>query len=65
MARCQVSHVNEKASLKLNFKGISGKQTVGAGIWWNSQAYPGISKGSVDLHQIGQKMSLFASSEAP
>lgn len=54
-----MSHVDKKASLKLGFRDLSGRQAAGAGIC-QSPAYPGTPEGSVDLHQMAQEVSLFA-----
>ena len=65
MPGCQLLHVDEEVNLKLGFKDLSGRQAAGAGICLAPAALPRIPKDSVDLQQMGQKMSLLASPEAP
>lgn len=65
MPECQVLHVDEEVSWKLGFEDLSGRQAAGVGKCLSPAALPRTPKGSVDLQQMGQEMSLSASPEAP
>lgn len=60
-----MSHVDEKASLKLGFKDLSGRQAAGIGLCLSPAARLTQERPKAVSAFNTQKMSLFTSSEAP